>query len=374
MLNFLDLKTLSFIDDLIYQNDECYHLPVDYINGIQTNLIRESFKYHYNKCQLYKNYCDKLKVGPDDIAGNDDLVKIPLIPSILFKDYNIMSCNPFEIVKTCTSSGTKGSISKIFRDEVTMERFMGSIQCCLDQMMNLDDAFCINLGPTTEEAGDLWFSYAMSLVDLIYPSEYFVIDDVFYPDNAYKKILEEKNNYENIILIGAPIMFLELVNYMEKNNLKIESCENFYFLTAGGWKRFSGSEIPKPEFIKMTKKFFINAQEKYFRDILNMVELNTVLPECELKVKHLPPWVKVMILDPIYLNPVKDGEYGLMAYLDPSTTSYPGFILTDDVGKIVVSGKCQCGRYGQGIEILRRIGRVESRGCALKIDKHYSTV
>ncbi len=374
MLKFTDLKALSFIDDLIYQNDECYHLPIDYINEIQTNLIIESFKYHYTNCSTYNTYCKALGIGPNDIARSEDLCKIPLIPSILFKEYDIMSCKPEEIVKTCISSGTKGSISKVYRDEVTLDRFMGSVQCCMDQVMNLDDAYCINLGPSTEEAGDLWFSYAMSLLDMIYPTEYFVIDDVFYPEKAYKRILEEKNNYENIIVIGAPIMLLEFVNYFKQNNLKIESCENFYFLTAGGWKRFSGKEIPKPEFISLIQEYFINSSEKYFRDILNMVELNTVLPECSAKVKHLPPWVKVLILDPISLKPVADGEYGLMAYLDPSTTSFPCFILTDDVGRIKVSGECTCGRKGQGIEILRRIGRVESRGCALKLDKLYATV
>jgi long-chain-fatty-acid---luciferin-component ligase len=309
MLNFTDLKTLSFIDDLIYQNDECYHLPVDHINEIQTSLIIDAFRYHYNNCSAYTTYCKALGIGPNDIVKSEDLCKIPLIPSILFKEYDIMSCSPDEIVKVCTSSGTRGSISKVYRDEVTLDRFMGSVQCCLDQIMNLDDAYCINLGPTTEEAGDLWFSYAMSLVDMIYPTEYFVINDIFYAEKAYKRILEEKNKYENIIIIGAPIMFLEFVNYLKQNNLKIESCENFYFLTAGGWKRFSGQQIPRPEFISLMQEYFINSSEKYFRDILNMVELNTVLPECEAKVKHLPPWVKVLILDPINLKPVKDLEY-----------------------------------------------------------------
>ena len=372
MLNFKDLKTLSFMDDLIYQNDDCYHIPFSDIKEIQTNLISESFKYHFQNCISYRNYCETLGVRPEDIKTYDDLSKIPLVPSILFKEHDILSCNMSNIVKACISSGTKGSISKIFRDETTLNRFLGSIQSCLDQIFNLDDVFCIHLGPSTEEAGDLWFSYAISLVDLVYPTENFVVNNTFYPKQAYEKILEVKDKYENIMIIGAPIMFLEFITYLMENNIKLENCESFLFITAGGWKRFSGKEIQKEEFRSMIRECFGNTNDKYYRDVLNMVELNTVLPECEYHVKHLPPWVKVFIIDPATMKPVNDGEHGIIAFLDPSSTSYPCFILSDDVGRIVFTGECKCGRSGQGIEILRRIKSVEARGCALKIDKKYS--
>lgn len=36
--------------------------------------------------------------------------------------------------------------------------------------------------------------------------------------------------------------------------------------------------------------------------------------------------------DPETLKPVADGEIGLLSYMDASSTAYPAFIVTDDIG------------------------------------------
>ncbi|GAE90947.1 MULTISPECIES: hypothetical protein [Acetivibrio] len=371
-MKFQSIQKIDFLDDLIYQEEESFKWTEEKISEVQLKLIKEAFEYHYEHCQGYRMYCKKMGIEPCDVNSIDDLCRIPLIPSTMFKLGDILSCDMNEVVKVCQSSGTQGSISKVYRDEKTLNRFLGSIQTSIDQVIEIDDAFCVNLGPSTKEAGDLWFSYAISVVDMIFPTEYFVVDGVFYPDKAYQKLNDMLDEYESLVLIGAPVMFYDLINYMEENKLSFSNSEKLYFITAGGWKRFEGKSIPRDEFIKLIQKYFIGAKTENFRDILNLVELNTIMPECECHIKHIVPWVKVIILDPVTLNPVSDGEIGLIAYLDPTTVSYPGFILTDDFGKIVINNNCQCGRSGIGLEIIRRVNKVESRGCALKIDKKYA--
>jgi len=56
-----------------------------------------------------------------------------------------------------------------------------------------------------------------------------------------------------------------------------------------------------------------------------------------------------------------------MSYLDASATSYPSFIVTDDVGE-VHEGACPCGRSGTTLQIQRRLVSVAQRGCALTLD------
>jgi long-chain-fatty-acid---luciferin-component ligase len=372
VLIFEELETLDPIDDLIYQCEDFFKWTFDQLQAVQQQQIIEAFKYHYNDCTSYYNYCKLFAITPQDIQTYDDLIKIPLIPSTMFKLREITSCSQEEIVKVCTSSGTMGSLSKIYRNETTLNRFIGSIRNSVEQLLDLDDAFCFNLGPSAEEAGDLWFSYAINIVDLIFPSKHFVENNIFHPELVYQQIMKQYDLYENLILIGAPIMFLELISYMENNNLAIEDSNKIFFITAGGWKRFSGKAISRPIFEEKIEKVFQGAQIKHFRDVLNMVELNTVLMECEYQIKHIVPWVKVLILDPKTLHPVANHEVGLIAYLDPSTTSYPCFILTDDFGRIVHEDYCACGRTGQGIEIIRRVKSIESRGCSLKLDRNYA--
>lgn len=374
MLDFKILKAIEKLEDLIYQNEECFLFDESETMQFQEEFIINSFKFHYDNCILYRNYCANMGIGIDDINSFNDIIKIPLLPSNLFKSYKILSCNVEEIVQRCTSSGTKGSLSVIYRDEDTMNRFLGSIQMVMDQLLNIDDAFCINLGPSTEEGGDLWFSYTISNLDMLYPTENFVVNGRFYPEKVIDKINATLGLYENIIIIGAPIMFLELIDYMKENNIAIEDSQNIYLVTAGGWKRFSGKSINRKLFQDAICKCFHNAKESNFRDMLNMVELNTVVPECDHHIKHVVPWMHVRIIDPCSMRNVPDGQDGLIAYLDPTTSSYPCFILTDDIGKIVQRGRCACGKYGVGIEYIRRIKSPESRGCALKIDKKYSNM
>lgn len=366
------LGELDELDDLIYQNNEYFNYDLEHIKTLQYQLISKSFAYHLKNNDDYFKYAKRIGVGLEDIKSFDDLYKIPLIPSTMFKLTKVSTAKEADIVKVCTSSGTKGSLSRVYRDESTLQRFLGGMQSIIDNMLELDDVFCINLGPNTGEAGDLWFSYVLSLIDMVFPTESFVVDGSFYPDKVFSSVIENKNYYENIVIIGAPIMFVELIDYAKKNGISIEHCENIYCITAGGWKRMQGKAIKQNELYEMLAERFKGLPLECFRDILNMVELNSIFCECEYRIKHVPLWVKVFVLDPFELKPVKDGETGVIAFLDSSASSYPGFVLTDDLGRIVLNGKCKCRRCGTGLEIIRRIENKESRGCALKIDKKYS--
>ena len=372
MARFENLGSVSEIDRYIYQNEDIYTWDREKIRDVQLRLIKDSFEYHYINCDDYRNYCKALKTEPAMIENYDDLVKIPLITSSVFKKKNVLSTSENLIVKKCTSSGTQGVISVVNRDEVTLNRFLGSVEETVDQMFHLDDSLFLNLGPSTDEAEDLWFSYVMSITDMIFPSLNFVVNDVFYPDRVIDSLMMFKDSYETLTITGAPIMYIRLLEYMEKNDITIEFGNKVFIITAGGWKKFSGEAISKDELYTKLKKSFIDLEETSIRDVLNMVELNTIWPECESKIKHVPPWVKVIIRSPYDMTPLDNNEMGLISFLDPTSTSYPSFILTSDFGKIVVEDECECGLKGTGIEIIRRVTKGQARGCALKMDKNYS--
>ncbi|HCL7156464.1 TPA: long-chain fatty acid--CoA ligase, partial [Escherichia coli] len=106
------------------------------------------------------------------------------------------------------------------------------------------------------------------------------------------------------------------------------------------------------------------------RDIFNQVELNTCFFEDEMQRKHVPPWVYARALDPETLKPVPDGTPGLMSYMDASATSYPAFIVTDDVGII----SREYGKYpGVLVEILRRVNTRTQKGCALSLTEAFDS-
>ncbi len=169
-------------------------------------------------------------------------------------------------------------------------------------------------------------------------------------------------------------MYLQLFDYMEKQGVTIHFGDKIFAVTAGGWKRFSGRAIPRNELLNAIQHYFIGFHKNNSRDVFNMVELNSIIPECEHWVKHVQPWIKTFIIDPWSGKEITEkNKTGILAFLDPAPTSFPCFILSTDFGKIVYQDDCPCGRSGTCIEITGRINRTESRGCALKIDKKYST-
>ena len=72
-----------------------------------------------------------------------------------------------------------------------------------------------------------------------------------------------------------------------------------------------------------------------------------------------PPWVRTRILDPGTLEPVPEGEVGLLAHLDLANLYSVSSILTEDLGRTA----------GDGFELLGRAQDAEPRGCSLAVEE-----
>ncbi|MCL2292106.1 MAG: hypothetical protein FWC30_03425 [Candidatus Bathyarchaeota archaeon] len=357
------------IESEIYQKEDAFFPDSNTIKNLQKKLLIESFEFHYNNNEVYRRYCDAVKVGIVEVK--QDVRNIPLIPSTVFKTMKLRTDTNEKTVKSCLSSGTQGSVSTVERDNTTLERFLGTIRNVTDNVYGLEDAIILNLGPSSEEAKDLWFSYVMSVSDLLFPEINYVIDDVFRIDLFIKDINRYKDSYRDIMVIGAPIMFTELHKYFLQNNISLDYGDKIFVITAGGWKKNEGKALTKEKFRSLCKDMFLNITDDRIRDAFNMVELNTVLPECECGSKHVPLWVDVFAINLDTYKVAAVGEVGLLGFLDASPISYPGFVMSGDLGRITHVNNCPCGRNGVCVDIVRRVNTIESRGCALKIERKY---
>lgn len=367
MLKF-NRKCLS---DLIYIQlnlDEVFK-DASLYREVQRNIIKKALLFQLSNNKNYKDYYDSF--GLKEITEkNFNISLIPLLPSSLFKHkyLKLNSVNEEEIIKYCTSSGTQGSVSVVPRDEVTLTNFLGSVTSTISCLLALErtgnhKAFI--LGPTPEESGDLWFSYVISSMALNFMTEYFEHNDNFDIANAALKIEEaDKHNIE-VIIIGPPFRIIELCKYLNRMKFSISLKGNSYIISAGGWKDKQDEVISRKEYMNIVKNTF-KLNSFFIRDSYNMVELNTVISECEYHEKHVLPWVEVLVRDPKTNNSLGDDKLGILSFYDGSSLSYPCFILSEDYG-ITNSGKCECGRFGKRLKIVKRMERIESRGCALKM-------
>ena len=227
------------------------------------------------------------------------------------------------------------------------------------------------MGASSEEAADVWFSYVMSVTDMVFPTINYVRNDVFCVEECVEDILKYEQIYRDIVIIGAPVMLMNFYKYLDEHNIQFAFGDKVFIITAGGWKKFQHQSISKQELKDMTKKYFKGIQDGRIRDAFNMVELNTVLPECKCGSKHVPLWVDAFIIDLENYKVAEREKEGLLVFLDASASSYPGFVMSGDLGRIRYVDDCPCGKKGVCIEITRRINTIESRGCAIKMEKKY---
>lgn len=295
---------------------------------------------------------------------------MPLLPSGLFKrrDVQIQSVSPELVIKRCLSSGTSGSVSTIVRDEPTLLNFMTSITASLPAVFDLERSADLNgivLGPSTDEVGDLWFSYVISCLSLIMRTTYCETGGVFDAQGAADAVRKCCVDRQPYLLIGPPHRILDVCRLLEDEALPT-SHPRTLVVSAGGWKTLQKQAISALAF-RATAMHTLNIHdESQVRDSFNMVELNTVLNECEHHRKHVLPWLIVQSRDPETNEVLPDGETGVLCFMDAGALSYPCFIMSEDFGR-VYNSVCTCGRHGGTFEITRRMTRIEQRGCALKM-------
>jgi long-chain-fatty-acid---luciferin-component ligase len=353
----------SEIDDLIFMSTP-QEWTFDEQKEIQNKLVREAFHYHYNRNKEYREYCTTQHMS-ENIHSIDD---IPVFPTSVFKYLKLHTLGEDEIENWYTSSGTSGLKSHIARDRLSIERLLGSVNF---GMKYVGDWFehqmeLVNLGPDRFNTNNVWFKYVMSLVELLYPTEFTVNDDDIDFEKTVHHLFRIYKTKKDMCLIGPPYFVYLLCKYMNEHNIKFDAGKRLHVITGGGWKSNQNESLNRNDFNQMVMDTFQLDNVNQIRDTFNQVELNTCFFEDEFQRKRVPPWVYARALDPETLQPVTDGEPGLLSYMDASSTGYPAFIVTDDIG-IIRHIKVPDPYPGTTIEIVRRLNTRAQKGCALSM-------
>ena len=355
------------VETLLYGEDDPFQWDEMRRRVFQARAFSETFLHHYRNCRVYQRYCALEGIEPDSLTMPADISRIPLIPATMFKEQLIRSVYEDAVAKLCRSSGTQGVISRVTRDRASLERFVGSIRLSAERLLDLRvQAEVFNLGPDTPDAGDVWFPYVMSLISLLRPATHYVCDGVFDPRRVVDDLQALKDGVQPII-VGPPIFVVYLLRHLADRGIELHLGERGGVLvTGGGWKTHTDEEIDSVGF-RAWCATQLGLDRASVRDAYNMVELNTVVFECEAARKHIPPWLVVEALDPETQAPVPTGETGVLAYWDALPTGYPGFVVSDDFG-VVEPGRCECGRTGPTMSFVRRVTAADDRGCARAMD------
>ncbi|WP_033213718.1 hypothetical protein [Kitasatospora phosalacinea] len=369
MTDHLPTGTAPGLDELdrLLSSADVSLLPPAEADAFRLEHIRAAVAWHIERNERYARFCELRGFGVDRLKTVEDLAAVPLLPAALFKrGAHVVASRPADdAVLHTTSSGTQGTVSVVPRDDRTLNRFfatcgIGAYEVLGQQRSELR---LFNLGPL--EAGHLWIAYVMSGISLFTDGDCYVEDDTFLLDALLRDLTAHTGS--PVMLVGPPPLLMDAAEAAREAGLRLHP--DSLVATIGGWKRASGRSIPRAEFVGLMLDAFGLADAARVRDTFNMVELNTVMFECAHHRLHVPPWLYADAKDPRTLEPAEPGETGVLGFVDATPTSYPGFVLSDDFGRVDRGVECGCGRTGDVLHLERRINRVEGRGCALKLDR-----
>ena len=332
-------------------------------NALYADVLYELTKHHYANCARYRKILDVLGFDP---TIKQDIEDIPPIPVRLFKDYDLLSVEKSQIIKTMTSSGTTGQgVSKIFLDRITstnqtkvltkiVSNFTGTKRL---PMLIIDTNSLIkdrNLF-TARGAGILGFS--MLGYDVTY-----ALDKDMQLDFDTVEAFCKKHKDENILIFGFTFMIWK---YFYKKLAKAEkqlALEKGIIIHGGGWKKLSEEAVDNETFKQLLEGLCgVNRVYNYY----GMVEqTGSIFLECEAGCLHSSIFSDVTIRRTDF-SVCGTHETGLVQLMSLLPLSYPGhIILSEDTGEIIGEDDCSCGRLGKYFKIHGRVPNAEIRGCS----------
>jgi phenylacetate-coenzyme A ligase PaaK-like adenylate-forming protein len=319
---------------------------------------------HYSLCPEYKKLLDTVKFKPEDCR---ELTDIPFIPVRLFKEYELLSVNREEVIKTMTSSGTTGQrVSKIFLDKTTsanQSKVLTKIASTFTgkkrlPMLVIDSSAVLKDRMMFSARGAGILGFSMIGYDLVY-----ALDEQMNINVDQVNSFLEKHKDVPVLLFGFTFMVWEhFYKKLKQSDIRLP-LENGILIHGGGWKKLASQAVDNETFKNALSQ--VCGIKKVYNYYGLVEQTGSIFMECEAGHLHASIFSDIIIRDYKDFRSLGVGEKGLIQLLSVLPFSYPGHsILTEDLGEILGEDDCQCGRMGKYFRIHGRIQNAEIRGCS----------
>jgi len=321
-------------------------------------------RHHYDKCAEYRRILDVLEFDPDKAGIVEE---IPFVPVRAFKEYELLSVDRTEVIKTMTSSGTTGqSVSKIFLDRDTsanqtrvltklMSSFMGKKRL---PMLVIDTKAVTRDRNLFSARGAGILGFSMLGYDVTY-----ALDENMKLNIPAVEAFIEKHAHEQIFMFGFTFMIWEHFYMALKSAKKRLSLKKGIMIHGGGWKKLIEQAVDNEAFRHSIKD--VCGTSRIFNYYGMVEQTGSIFMECEEGHLHSSIFSDVIIRDHRDFKALGVGEQGLIQLISLLPASYPGHsILSEDLGELLGEDDCPCGRLGKYFIIHGRVKNAEIRGCS----------
>ncbi len=338
-----------------------------FLSAVKENLIFLS-----ENCSEYKEILNSFGFDINMLETEADLWKIPMFPSLYFKNNRIFAFDEKKLLIKASSSGTSGSKSLVGFDHKSFILGLKMVRGIFryHKVLSPIPTNYIMLGYQTGRGFDL------GAAKTAYGASFFA--PALHREFALKlKGGEHVLNIDGITAalfsyekVGLPVRFLGFPGYMyflarelKRRGVTLRLNKRSKVLLGGGWKQFSDEEIPKEDFYRLIKET-TGIEKDNILEFFSAVEHPVAYCKCKNGHFHVPVYSRVIIRDTATLKPVENGAAGILSFITPYVRSMPLIsVSTDDIA-VLHGDDCGCGIKTPYFELLGRAGAASIKTCA----------
>jgi len=332
--------------------------------------MKEVSTLHIDHCPGYAKLCRSRGFEMERIGTSSD---IPYVPASLFKNELLLSIPEDKVFREITSSATtSGHSSRMGLDKATSRRQSKCFnRIVVDRIGSERFKFIVLDIPETLTRSLVVQARASTIRSLLFCANEAVpcLDQSDLGLTLDEAKLDElldvaAESNERIAIFGFTfILYKYVVEMLMKRNRSF-NLPNATIIHIGGWKKLEAEKVTPQKLISDCCDTF-GVEESDIIDIYGFTEQGgLVYPTCEYGHRHVPCYADVIARDPVTLEALPPNKEGLLQFLTPIQTSYPGHsVLTEDMGCIEHIVDCPCGRNAKAFRMTGRAPDAEIRGC-----------
>jgi len=333
-------------------------------------LLKEELEFGCRRHAGYKNY---VQHWPVDYRTAGKVADLPFLPvGILKANPPLSFISPDEVKRTLTSSATTSQLpSRVVLDAPTSRRMTkGIVTIVRDFIGPARRPYLVVDTPDFMRSANALGARGAAIQGLhpfasqaTYCLSVNEQGDLTLDQHKLREFAENHRDAE-VLVYGFTFI---LWNHLVKPLLAEGICLNLpkvRILHSGGWKRLQDQAVEKTVFNEQLARVF-GCTPDCVVDFYGMVEsVGVIFPDCPEGNKHGPAFGDVIVRNPLTLEPVAAGEYGIVQVCSVLPTSFPGnLLLTEDMAQVIAYDGCPCGRRGISFRFAGRIPKAELRGC-----------
>lgn len=324
-------------------------------------LARAVFAHQYEHNAAYRAYCDGRRASPDSVASWQE---IPAVPTDAFKAATLLCGDPAHAVAVFRTSGTTaGRERRGTHAFLSLDLYDAALLAGFEANLLPDGERLpiLSLIPRADEQPESSLSHMLSTVvaRLGEPgSAWLVSADAGLDVEAAVRVLDAIERVaQPALLAGTSLAFAHLFDALESRGRRYALPAGSRAMDTGGSKGLA-RELSRDELLGRFRETLGLPEHRVINEY-GMTEMSSQLYAIGRGAHSGPGWLRTRAMDPETLEPLGEGEVGVLRHWDLANLDSVAVLQTADLGRV----------GPDGVELLGRARGAEARGCSIAMDE-----